>query len=121
MKVLVKRYDKNGIQLKEGDIVAECNVGDIIWEGQGQIETRPLGVVKVYYPELKSMLPPEEGDFYNIIPLRAGKVKILKRDGNLKYLNISDDYTDIYLSRYDGDFYAWNNIEIVGSIYDLAK
>ena len=31
MKELIPRKDKNGIQLKEGDIIAESEIGKSIW------------------------------------------------------------------------------------------
>lgn len=40
MKELISRKDINGVQLKEGDIVAEGKVGEEIWEGKAIIKTR---------------------------------------------------------------------------------
>ena len=115
------RKDRNGILLKEGDIVAEGKVGDVVWDGKGVIEKRPLGVVKVYLNvNPSSSLPPEETDCYNVSHLRAGIVKLTdKADPWMESHLGKDGLSDVYMSCYDGRFYAWDDIEIIGSIYDF--
>lgn len=114
MKEIINRKDRKGIQLREGDIVAESTVGEIIWDGKAKIEMRPLGFVTVYHQNDESSL--EENDFYNIEPLRVGRVKLLDEKNTE---GLDNRYTDIHIRRYDGVFYAWDNIERIGSVYDL--
>lgn len=122
MKELIKRKDKNGVQLREGDIVAESSIGTVIWEGKGVVKSRPLGVVVVYTSVADSAsLNPEETDRYNIVQFRRGLVELTEKAED--WLTMFEDngrkYTELHISKYDGDFYAWNNIERVGSVYDL--
>ena len=117
------RKDKNGIILKDGDIVAECSVGDIIWDGCGIIEERPLGIVTVFKKHSGSkLLPPEETDCYNITQIRTGKVKLTDKaeDWMKKNLANGTGYSELHLSRYDGKFYAWDDVEIIGNIKDFS-
>lgn len=122
MKELINRKDRNGIQLREGDIVAECSVGDVIWDGKGVITSRPLGVV-IVYPSVKdtAMCHPEETDRYNVAQYRCGLVELTElADDWLPTIDVhGHKFTELHLSKYDGNFYAWDNIERIGSVYDL--
>ena len=118
MKEFINRHDRNGIQLREGDIIAECTKGDVIWEGKGIIKERPLGVV-VTYPDMKAkpIYPPEETDKYNITQIRCGVVELTDKSSD--WMNDGSGTCKLHLSRYDGGFYAWDNIERIGSVYDM--
>lgn len=121
MREPINRKDKHGTILCEGDIVAECTLGESIWEDQGTIIKRPLGVVILYpKPINTALIPPEETDFYNISGLRCGLVKLNDTaKEHLKHSVNNAGYMPLYVSTYDGKFYAWDNIEKIGSIYDL--
>lgn len=110
--------------MKDGDIVAECAIGDIIWNGKGIVKERPLGLVKVFKTSIcSSLIEPEETDCYNVVQIREGRVKLTdEADSWMKNsLSDNDKYVSLHISRYDGSFYAWDNIERVGSVYDLPK
>ena len=119
MKEFISRKDIHGVTLQEGDIVAEGIVGEKIWDGKAILIKRPIGYVTVYHPQRHTgAICPEETDCYNITPLLPGRVSLT---------DIADPWmkkrldSSIHLSRYDGRFYAWDNIEIIGSLYDLDK
>lgn len=113
------KKDINGVDIKEGDIVAEGIKGKEIWDGKAILVERPLGVVVVYNESrLTSKIDPEDGDFFNVIEIRHGSVRITdKAEGYLG--NHSGSYTKIYLSRYDGVFYGWDNVEVIGNVSSL--
>lgn len=124
IKELINREDKNGIRLKEGDIIAESNIGKTIWNGQGIVVSRPLGKVVVYDNALARIEgQPEESDCYNIIQIRKGSVKLTNQadDWMLDRLGDSNGYSELNVSTYDGIFTAWDNIEKIGSVYDLIE
>jgi hypothetical protein len=124
MKETTNRKDRNDKRLNEGDIVAEGILGETIWDGKAIVEERPLGIVRIYHhPKVSSSLPPEETDCYNIEPLRVGKVRLTSLADQWMINNLAEGtwYSELNISRYDGCFYAWDNIEVIGSIYDLDK
>lgn len=116
------RVDRNGIKLHEGDIVAECQVGDLTWEGKGIIRQRPLGVVVTCCTaHTCNMSEPEETDCYNIQQIRPGTVELTDNAPQWMVDSLSNgtQFASLHLSRFDGRFYAWDNIEIIGSVYDF--
>ena len=117
----IARVDIHGTPLKEGDIVAEGKIDDEIWQGQAVILQRPLGIVVTYRnPTVIGFISPEETDFYNVVQIKRGVVKLTdKAEGFLRKNSDSDGFMDIHISRHDGNFYAWDNIEIIGSVYDM--
>lgn len=123
MKEIINRKDINGIQLMEGDIVAECKKMQSIWDGRAIVVERPIGVVRVYKnPKFRSFdNSPEETDAYNIFQIRTGLVRITSKAQDWVRDRLAHDgkYVDLHLSTYDGRFYNWDNIEKIGSIYDL--
>ena len=115
---ILPRLDKNGVALQEGDIVAEGSVGDLIWGDTALIERRPLGIVQIIKnPCCTLKYPPEETDFYNIYEIRPGMVSYT--NNSPQWLTQMNTGGALHISRYDGRFYNWDNIEKVGSIYDL--
>lgn len=123
-KELTNRKDIHGNYLKEGDIVAEGILGEEIWDGSGILILRPLGIVRVYNSQKSTaMLPPEETDCYNIEQIRKGKVQMTDKaeEWAKKKLFSKEGISDIHISRYDGRFYNWDKVEIIGSIYDLEN
>lgn len=121
-KELTNRKDIHGNYLKEGDIVAEGILGEKIWDGDGILISRPLGIVRVYNSQRSTaMIPPEETDCYNIEQIRNGKVQMTdKAEEWAKKKLFLNGFCDIHISRYDGRFYNWDKVEIIGSIYDLG-
>lgn len=118
MKEYINREDINGVRLREGDIVAECKKEKIIWDGKGIIRERPLGVVVTYFDmNAKPIYPPEETDKYNIVQIRCGVVELTDKSSD--WMNSGDGTCKLHLSKYDGGFYAWDNIEKIGSVYDM--
>ena len=95
-------YDKNGVELHNGDIVAESEVGKIIWDGWCRIVERPLGRVKVY----------KDGKV-NIFSYKPGKVEAIIDIPNEFIKNSVENDGRLYLSTYDGVFFKWDNIEII--------
>ena len=93
-------YDKNGIELKDGDLVAEAEVGKVIWDGWCKIVERPLGRVKVY----------KDGSV-NILSYKPGKVIALEDIPNELIKNYVETDGRLYLSTYDGIFFKWDAIE----------
>lgn len=118
MKELIPQYDINKIQLCEGDIVAEGKIGETIWDGQGIIKKRPLGVVVVYddHSELETSL------YYNVCMLCNGIAELTESDGK-HLINAADSQKliEFSLSHHDHIFRGWDDIEKIGSVYDLDK
>lgn len=121
----IARKYKSGGHLQEGDIVAECEIGDIIWDGAGVVETRPLGIVITYKDNHfigMKLYTPEETECYNIVQIRTGRVRLTDKAPKwmLESMPKHEDGTvELHISRFDGKFYAWDNIERIGSIYEL--
>ena len=116
----IPEYDRNGVHLKEGDIIANCKVGDLIWNGSAQVIKRPLGVITISQP-MPDQLGVKVLDCYNILPIRAGIVKILNKE-RLKHLQPFMDGNDcctFYVGKIEADYYDWGNVEVVRSVYDL--
>lgn len=60
-------------------------------------------------------------DCYNVLPIRAGIVKILNKE-RLKHLQPFMDGNDcctFCVGKIEADYYDWDNVEVVGSVYDL--
>ena len=125
MRVIYERrhipeYDRNEVHLKEGDIIAKCKIGDLIWNGNTKVIKRPLGIVTIC-----NLTPDELGveveDCYSIIPIRTGLAKILNKE-RLKHLQPFMDGNDcctFYVGKIEADYYDWDNVEVVRSVYDL--
>ena len=94
-------YDKNGVELKDGDLVAESEVGKVIWDGWCRIVERPIGKVKVY----------EDGSV-NIFSYRPGKVIAIKDILNENIKDHVEKDGRLYLSTYDGIFFKWDDIQL---------
>ena len=117
----IPRTDVNGKILQDGDIVAEGKIDELIWDGEAIIIQRPLGIVTISKnPKSKVLSTPEETDFYNVIQIRPGVAKLTNSARDFLKAN-ADEINTIYLhlSRYDGKFYNWENIEVIGSVYDF--
>ena len=55
-----------------------------------------------------------------MVQIKRGVVKLTdKAEEFLRKNSDSDGFMDIHISRHDGNFYAWDNIEIIGSVYDM--
>ena len=108
----IGRKDINGVQLKEGDIVAECKVGEEIWDGEGIVISRPLGVVVIYDAKPIPDQSITEDNIYNLKQIRTGSVQITdKAKIFVKTLADKNGIVSLHLSRYDGNFYNWDNVE----------
>lgn len=125
MKTTIRK-DINGKELQVGDIIAECQIGQKIWNDGAVIVKRPLGVVASVPQKMTSSWRPEETDFYNIVQIREGLVVLTDNaDEFLKLYAEESEYDmptmKLCISRYDGNFYAWDNIEIVGTVNDYNQ
>lgn len=126
MKPLAKiqRKDINGIQLQEGDIIATGKVGGSVWGGEAILLSRPIGII--YLPKLHPLYNKDyslvtENDCYNVKEIRPGEVVITKDADEWMKQNLCGGTGRclIHLATYDGDFYEWDSIEKIGSIYDF--
>lgn len=118
MKELIPHYDVTGIQLREGDIVAEGKIGESIWDGQAIIKERALGVVVVHGTLAES----NEPSYYNVCILRSGIAELTETANDL-LVNEADSQKmiEFSLTHYDHIFQAWDDVEKIGSTYDLDK
>ena len=126
MKPLAKicRKDVNGVQLQEGDIIAAGKVGESTWGDTATLLSRPIGTVYLpkFHPQYHTkFLTIEENDCYNVKEIRPGEVAITKKADNWMKQNLcgGTGRCFVHLDTYDGDFYGWDNIEKIGSIYDF--
>ena len=95
--------DKNGTEIYEGDIIKECTVGSVIWDGDGVIEECPTGIVEItpYHTSLKR--------------LKKGRVKA--KEGS-RANHYHTGYSELNITCYDG-VYQWpEDIEVIGNIYE---
>ena len=115
---LKKQYiGKKDINMKEisvGDICAEGKVGEIIWQGCGKVIEKPFGIVYcVKASDARRNPTKNRVDGYNILQLGYGKVEILSSMPSLKY-KTGQIINDFGLSTWDGNFYGWDSLEIIG-------
>ena len=95
-------YDKNGIELRDGDIVAESEVGKVIWDGHCRIIEVPLGKVKIYEDGKVNVFSYKPGRVEELIPYDYDKMReYVRNDGRL------------YFSTWDGVCTAWDDITVV--------
>jgi len=90
--------DKNGKDIYEGDIIQECEIGDVIWDGDAVVTKCPIGVVIYNAP------------CFNVEQKVIGEAKFVKEEGG----------SQLNLSAYDG-FYEWHMIDsykVIGNIYE---
>ena len=117
---------RDGTPVREGDIIAEGKVGDIIWEGKAKVITRPLGVVYIGSRKklTKNNTILDKPEFYNVMQIRDGKVKLIEdnlEDWAEEFISKTHTTTmSFHLSKWDGGFYGWEDIYKVGSIYDFG-
>lgn len=125
-KITIPETYKDGTPVMEGDIIAEGNINDIIWEGKAIVTRRPLGIVVTKQRKKLSMHNTilDKAEFYNVEEIRVGKAEFINEDEEwfnkmIKDVPEEQRYQDLHLSTWDGGFYGWNDIEKIGSIYDF--
>lgn len=115
----IDKVDRNGKLLKDGDIIAEGTVGELIWDGKAVVTKRPLGILHVKkQPAPKLIMCPDEHTFYNVEQLRCGEVQLQDDVPDFLFVNAVNGKVPLYLSAWDGEFLVWDNIEMIGSIED---
>lgn len=126
LKTIPESY-KNGDPVMEGDIVAEGHIGELIWQDKGVIVRRPLGVV-IIQPRKQLTIGNtvlDKSEFYNLREIRSGEAKFIEANQEewfkemMKNTDEDQRVQQFHLSTIDGGFYAWDDVEKVGSIYDF--
>lgn len=105
----IGRKDKHDKEIYEEDIIRECVVGQVIWDGDGIIEECPIGVVKWSNSHAG----------YNIKQIKEGRVRLREDSSQRKYY--PNGYTSLHLSCFDGHFLWFDRelyIEIIGNTFE---
>jgi len=112
--------DIHGYELRDGDIVEEGKIGEVIWDNSAKITKRPIGIFKVFHKtNTISEFTPERTDFYNVVSIREGEYEFLDAECAKRYHSDPNNMKgELYLCCYDGKFQAWDNIEIIGNVHD---
>lgn len=120
----IARYDVNGVQFLDGDIIAEGKRKEYIWGGQAIILSRPLAIIRIkeVSNSIINIIP------YDIVQIRSGIVQLTDKASDM--LKTSDrcfdidkmliDFTrlsDLSKSHMLEEF--WNNVERIGNIYEM--
>lgn len=102
----IVRYDRNGIKISNGDVIAEGKKGDMIWDGQAIIVFRPLAIVKV------------KEDHCDIIPFRSGIAKLTEKADDVLKNSVIE--IDSCIVKYEfselSDKKFWGNVEVLSNI-----
>ncbi len=89
-------HDKNGKEIWEGDIIQECHIGQVIWDGEGTVRKCPMGVVDWAYSGWGV-----HQDIKGVVDMKNGS------------------QSEINLDKYDGQFqWEGTEIEVLGNIYE---
>lgn len=103
------KFDRNGLKVFEGDLIAETQLGQKIWEDTAVVTKQPIGVVVF------------QDTYWNVQQTRKGEVLFIE---DHKGIGLEKgDYWEVNISRYDGMFTEWNdgNFEVIGHMGDARN
>ena len=124
MNYVTSRIDKDGNEIRHGDIIVEGSKDELFWDGKARIIIPPIGIAISYDKSLSTpskLFEPEKSSYYNVIQIMAGKAQLTdKADKWMKeQFGENDNCFSLHLSKYDGAFEGWKSCKIIGNIFRM--